>query len=303
MLEKREFTLVVWEQTEEFKKFFEEAEQKRIELVKAWRERYGASPFYVGSVEPNMSKDCEPVFWINDGGPFHTGRFYGQKSKWSAEMALRNALRYGDDCWRTLTELEQLVDGNGPLLESAMRECGFRPHKRNPNQWARISNGQRGFEEREKDQKEWQRKSKEAEEQKWPAVFGEEMERLNRLWILPNEWHGLNNTFGLEVNAKGMIYVRLEVNPFSATRTEQLGWFGAMIRNRGHIIRRQNGFDLDARNIRMGEDKGIHIKATNRHDNSSAECIWPHQIPQSKIYDLADDLISRIRAVAGDAAF
>lgn len=303
MLEQRKFALVVWEQTEEFKQFFEEAERKRIELVKAWRERYGASPFYIGSVEPNMSKDGEPVFWINDGGPFHTGRFYGKKRKWSWEEALRNALQYGDGNWCTLIELEQLIEGSGPLLERAMRQCGFRPHKRNPNQWARISNGQRGFEAREKDQKEWQRKSKEAEEQKWPAVFGEELERLNRLWVLPNEWYGLNHTFSLEVNTKGMIYVCLEVNPFSATRSEQLGWLGAMLRERGHIIRRQNGFDLDARNIMLGGEKGIHIKATNRHDNSSAECVWPHQVHQPKIYDLADDLVAKVLAVAGDAAF
>lgn len=303
MSEQRKFALIVWEQTEEFRQILEKAEQKRIDLVRIWREKHGANPFYVGSIEPNMSEDGEPVFWINDGGPFHTCRFYGQKNKWSAEMAFRNALRYGNSGWCSLADLEQLIEGNGPLLERAMQKRGFRPHKRNSGKWTRIPNGRRGREERENDQKEWQRRSKEGEKKKWPDVFMEELERLNHLWVLPNEWHGSNQTYAIEVNRKGIIYYCLEVNPFSATRTEQLSWFGERLRNRGHIIRRQNEFDINAKNIRINGKKGIHIKATNRHDNSSVECVWPHHIHQSKIYDLADDLVSRVLAVAGDAAF
>lgn len=294
MSEERKFALVVLEQTEEFKKFLDEAEQKRKELVRSWKEKYGGDS-YVGSVEPNMSEDGEPIFWINDFGGFHTGRFYGQKRRWPAEEAFRNALKYGDGGWCTLTELELLIAGKGPLLERAMRDCGFRLHKRNPNQWVRITSREEKREIKEY-QKNWEKRHKEEELKRWPAVSEEELERLSQLWVLPNEWVGLNRTYSIQVNKKGLIYVRLEVNPFSATRAEQLGWFGEMLRNRGHIARQQNGFYIEARNITLGKEKGVYIKAI-RPDNSFIECVWPHQIPQPKIYDLADDLISRVNGV------
>lgn len=294
MSEERKFALIVWEQTEEFKKFLDEAEQKRRELVRAWKEKYGGDS-YVGSVEPNMSEDGEPIFWINEFGGFHTGRFYGQKRRWLAEEALRNALKYGDGGWCTLTELEQLIGGKGHLLERAMRDCGFRLHKRNPNLWVRIDESQEK-KEREQNQEERKRRYKEEEEKRWPTVSGEELDRLNQLRVLPNESAGLNRTYSIQVSKKGLIYVHLEVNPFSATRTEQLGWFGEMFRNRGHIARQQNGFYIDAKNIKLRQEKGIYIKAI-RPDSSCAECVWPHQTPQPKIYDLADDLASRVNGV------
>ena len=61
--EERKFSLVIWEQTEEFKQKTEEAEQKRRELVKIWKNKYG-SDFYVGLVETAMDEDREPIFWI-----------------------------------------------------------------------------------------------------------------------------------------------------------------------------------------------------------------------------------------------
>jgi len=294
MPEKRKFALIVWEQTEEFKKFLDEAEQKRKKLVRVWEEKYGGDS-YVGPVEPNMSEEGEPVFWINDLGSFHTGRFYEKKRKWSAQEALRNSLKYGNCGWWTLSDLEQLIEGRGPLLESAMRDCGFRPHKRNPNRWVRIDEGQ---EKKEwgKNKEELKKKYKEEEEKGWSTVFGEELERLNQMWVLANEWAGLNKTYSIEVNKKGLIYVCLEVSPFSARRTEDLGWFGEMLRNRGHIARQQNGFYIEAKNIKLGQEKGIYIKAI-RPDNSYIECVWPHHTPQPKIYDLADDLVLRVNRV------
>jgi len=291
MSKERRFPLIIWEQTEEFKKLLDEAEQKRKELVRKWKEKYGGDA-YVGPVELNMSEDGEPIFWINNFGSFHTGRFYGKKRKWSAEEALQNALKYGDTSWCTLTELKLLIVGKGPLLKRAMRDCGFRPSKRNPNRWVRITPSEEK-KEREEYQKNWEKEYKEEELRRWPPVFGKELEKLNQLWVLPNEWAGLNRTYRIQVNKKGLIYVYLEVNPFSATRTEDLDWFGRMLRNRGHIAKQQNGFYIEARNITLGKEKGVYIKAM-MPDNSFIECVWPHQIPQPKIYDLAEDLVSRV---------
>ena len=213
---------------------------------------------------------------------------YRQKRNWSAKEALENALKYGDGGWCTLDNLEQLIEGKGSLLEMAMHDCGFRPHKKIFGKWVRITpKYENEISERVKDS------YKKREEERWTSINGIELERLNQLWVLPNGWAGLNRTYRIQVNNEGLIYVYLELNPFSATRTEQLGWFGEMLRNRGHIAKQQNGFYIDAKNVKLGEQKGVYIKSI-RSDESYAECVWPIQTPQEKIYDLADDLISRV---------
>lgn len=278
MSEEKEFPLIVWEHTENFKKLYNEAEQRRGELVKEWRDKYNCDS-YVSEIETNRDINGEFVFWINKGG-FHTGRHYSKQRKWSAQDALENSLKYGETGWCTLSMLEDLLKGKGTLLKMAMKDCGFRPHKKILNKWVRIQ------------PKEEYRTNK-WEEEKWPSPSNEELQRLNELLVVPNEWAGHGNTYGLSVNKKGMIYVQLIVNPFAATRTEDFAWFAKQLSNRGHIAKNQNGFYIDAKNMKLGDQNGVYVRAV-KPDESYIECVWPTQIPTQKIYDLANDLTSRV---------
>ena len=285
MSKERKFALIVWEQTEEFKREIQEAEKRFVNIRKKLFAR-GFECTYLGSLR--MNKDCEPEIWLNDNRNIY-------KDNWTLEEAIAEALEHGDTGWWTLDELEQFVEGKGPIFEEAMWNLGFRRHKKNPNKWARRNPRDRynPNEYGDPHSRRWEQKHK----IEYLEPTKGELERLNQLLVLPNEDAGLNKTYWIQVNKRGLIYVELQVNPFSAKRTEDLGWFDEMLRNRGHIAKQQNGFYIEARNITLGKEKGVYIKAI-RPDNSFIECVWPHQIPQPKIYDLADDLVSRVRALA-----
>jgi hypothetical protein len=279
-----ELGLIVWEQTEAYVNFLREAEEKRQELIRRWRGKYGATSS-VGRLEPKMGEDCEAVIWIHDVG---SHRFYNTMKRWSAGEALENALRYATYGYSTLSDLEQLIEGRGPLLEKSMEACGFRPHRRYPGKWARQTSA-----DKDASFKEWQKKQREAEKKRWAVVSQAEQERLSQLWVALNVPVQLNQTYAITVNKQGLIYIRLEVNPFSASEIQQLSWFGAMLENRGHIAKEQDGFLIEARNIKLGKEKGIHIKAV-RPDGSFVECVWPHFVGQDSLQTLTADLAMRM---------
>ncbi len=281
MTQERKFPLIIWEHTEEFKKEYEEAKKRLAELYSKWR-NYKVEPEHV---DLQFDNNGNPEFWINNG-PFTDVRPPYGKRNLSVKEALTLSLEKGSGGWWNSDDLERLIRGEGPILEDTMWHYGFRKHKKYSDRWVR----------KKKDDEDprhiiWNKKHG----REYIGIYGEELEKLNQLWILPNEFAGLNRTYSLEVGSRGMIYVALEVNPFSATRTEDLGWFGAMLRNKGHIARQQSGFYIDARNVKLGEQKGLHVKAI-RSGQSHLECIWPTQLPQPKIYDLADEFVSKVNS-------
>ena len=178
-----------------------------------------------------------------------------------------------------MDELEQFANGEGPVFARAMCVLGYRKHKKDPTRWAR---------KRKDDERPQFNGQKQIEE-----ITGEELERLNQLWALPNESAGMSKTYDIQVGKRGLIYVALWANPFVGTTAETMWMLGEQTRNRGHIAKQQDGFYIDAKNVKLGEQKGIYIKSI-RPDESYAECVWPTQTPQEKIYDLADDLVSRV---------
>lgn len=274
MPEERKFPLIVWEHTDEFKKEYEEA-SKRFESIRERLFSRGFGCTFLGDLR--MDGDGYPEVWLNDNHNIY-------RNKWSLEEAMQEALKHGDTGWWNLDELEQFIDCKGFIFEEAMYELGFRRHKTKPEKWARKEKNDQNPHTRR-----WDIKYKIEHYETSP----DELERLNKLWVIPNQSAGLNRTYSIEVGKRGMIYVFLEVNPFSATRCEDLGRFGEMLRNRGHIARNQNGFYIDAKNVKLGEEEGIYLKAIRQNQNY-VECIWPTQTPNQKIYDLADDLVSRL---------
>lgn len=301
MSEERKFPLIFWEETEEFKKLLIEAEEEKEKLVKRWRQEWDGNSYVSPIWESKMAEDGKLAFWINDYGPYNTGRWDKIIRKWPPEEAIKNALRYGCSGLWTVTDLEQLITaGKGPLLVEAMKNCGFRPHKYIHNRWVRITKKELKKErlmkqkEQIKNQNEWKRKYEEEERRKWPPVFGKELTRLKQLWIFLNEDDGLNRTFSIQVNDNNLIFIYLKIHPFSLLgKAEGLIRLDEMLRDKGHIARKQNSFFIEPKNITLENEKCVYIKAII-DNNSYVECVWPHLITRKKIYDLAKDLISRV---------
>lgn len=287
LTEERKFPLIVWEHTEESKREYEEAKKRFDDL----RKKLYDSGFRCGALcTLRFDFDGYPEVWLNEWRNYYTGySSMDYRMPPNPEEAIKAAKMTGDTGWWNFEAFEQLLEGKGPMFERAMFEMGYRRHKNNPQKWVKFSSKAERDEIYEKKRQEWQK----TREDIWVPINDGAYE-----WVLPNEWAGLDKTYSLEVRKRGLIFVRLEFNPFYGGPTEGLGhYYGPRMSNRGHIARRQEGFYIDARNVRLGKEKGIHIKAV-RPDETYAECIWPSQTPQQKIYDLADDLVSRVNSIS-----
>ncbi len=270
MSKEGKFPLAIWEGTEEFKQEYGQASQRFQEIG----ERLYARKFrctFLGDLR--IDGDGYPEVWLNDNMP------------WSAHEqckkpgdAISYVLQHGSCGWWSLDELEKFAQGGGPIFEEAMWKLGYRKNKVDSTKWAKKG---------KKDKMEQNGEHKQIEE-----IVGEELSRLNRLWVLPNESAGMGRTYNIQVGKRGLIYVALLANPFVGTTYETLWMFGAQASDRGHIAKQQDGFSIDSKNVRLGKKEGVYIKAV-RPDNRSVECIWPIQTPKEKIYDLAENLVSR----------
>jgi hypothetical protein len=287
MSDEDRFSLIFWQETEQYKKEYGEAKEGLSELRREWRDKYGGDS-YTGSLR--FDSNGIPEFWINDFGGFHTGRFYGQRRNWSAKEALANSLKYGDSGWWYLYDLKDLIEGKGQLLEEAMFDCGFRRNKRDPEKWARV-----GKDDEDPYKTRWKMKF----EKEHRELTGEELENLKDNIVSDNKSEGYGKTIDMQVGDRGMIYAKLRVNPFGGTRAETMPAFLAKITySNGLIAKQQNGFQIEAENVRIGEDEHIYVKAV-RPDNTYEQAVWPKVTPTLGFYKVADDLVSRVETGEG----
>ena len=209
-----------------------------------------------------------------------------REKEWSWKEALEHALKHGRSGYWTHDNLEQLIEGRGPILELAMWDGGFRPHKRISGRWVI----------RTPKYEEDLRKERGKEES---SIESEELTKLlDTPWAFPNKLGGIDHTYKIQVDNMGQIYIYLFSDPPFAysIRGQQLDKFAEVLSNRGHINKKQNGFYIHAKNVKLGEEKGVHIKAV-KPDETYTECIWPHLTPNENIYNLADDLVSRVNRI------
>lgn len=263
------FPLVLWENTEEYKKEKENASQRLEEL----KNKIHAGP-YVGSLR--FDENCVPEIWMND---LRLGCARGCAN---SSLAQEYALRYGNSGWWSLDELEQFTKGKGPIFEDAMWELGYRRHKSDPTKWAKKSS---------KDERDIPIPQKQIR-----TVLNDEYNRLNKLWSFKNESAGMGETYCLDAGKSGLIYIELWVNPFAGNTAETIGILGEQMRQRAHIAKKQEGFEICAENVKLGKEKGIYINAVNE-SGSKKEVIWPTRIPNTKLVKLAADLVSRVNNV------
>jgi len=274
------FPLIVWEHTKEAEKSLQEA----VEYYKKIRDKLTARGFqctFMGNLRHD--KNCEHEIWINSCMPLNVNRLVKK-----SEDALQYSLKYGISGWYTLTELDAFLRGMGIIMSDAMWELGYRKSMAGKALWTRKT-------PKEKKQSNpmhtirWNDRNK-------PEFFRpdkEERARLENMFIPENQNSGLNKTYTLSVCKVGMIYSELNVNPFSASRTEDIGKLSDMLENRGHIAKKQEGFYLESRNVRLKGEEKIYIKAV-KPDKTLTEIIWPTLMPAGKIYDLADELVHKV---------
>ncbi|MDD2696688.1 MAG: hypothetical protein PHE52_00820 [Candidatus Pacebacteria bacterium] len=281
MSESKRFALIIWEATEEFKKEYEAAEKRFGDIYRRLDQR-GFDCTYLGSLRFNLNG--YPEVWLNDNMPLMVDRWCK-----NAKDALGYALKHGESRWWNLDILEQFVAGKGPMVVAAMWELGYRKSKLDHNKWARVTAADKEKKERPTDAL-WD----EEHAMNYLQLSSTDEERLKPLIVLPNDNSaGLNKTFIIGVGTRGFIYAYLSVNPFFAVRTEQLDEFGAMLAARGHIAKDQVKFTIEARNVKLGDQDMVYLKAM-KPEGGFTECVWPTVTPAEKIYDLAADLVSRV---------
>jgi len=276
--------LTVWEHTPEFQKELDSAINKFSDISDRLYQR-GFTSTYLGNLRLDMNGN--PEAWLNENRPYF-------RSKLSVEDAKKFAVKYGDTGWWNLDELEEFIYGKGPMFENAMWDMGFRIHKTNPNKWTRRNSKDKynSNEFGDSHKKMWHEKH----DKIYLDLSDEQLVFLNNLWVLPNEFAGVSKTYNIRVDKRGMIYVELQVNPFAGISAETLHVLSEQIINRGHIAKQQEGFHIDAWNVKFTDGDGVYIKAISS-DKNYAECIWPSQIPIENIYGLADDLVVRVNKI------
>lgn len=277
--------LLIWEGSDDFKERLETARERYREIYNKL-EKTDFRCTFMGDLRFDLN--AEPEIWLNDNQPLCAERYCK-----TPDDAKSMALRHGICGWWRLDDLDRFVDGEGPLFEEAMWDLEYRRAKRDPTQWARKRKND-GVEDPIKVY--WEERHR---KQFMELANGDE-KRLNQLWVMRNESAGISKTYDIQVGKTGMIYVALWANPFEGSTTETLWMLGEQIRNRGHIAKQQDGFYMDAKNVRLGEQEGIYIRAT-RPDESYVESVWPSQIPSSKIYGLLDDLSDKVSPLEVEA--
>ena len=273
--------LLIWEGSDDFKEQLETGRERFREIYKRLEQNDFRCTF-LGDLRFDLN--AEPEVWLNDNKPLCAERYCK-----TPEDAKNMALRHGRCGWWRLDDLDKFVDSEGPLFEEAMWDLGYRRAKRDSTQWARKRKDD-GVEEPRKAY--WE----ERHGKQFMELKGGDEEKLSQLRVMPNESAGISKTYDIQAGKTGMIYVALWANPFVGSTTETLWRLGEQIRNRGHIAKQQEGFYMDAKNVRLDEQEGIYIRAT-RNDETYVESIWPSQIPSSKIYELLDDLPRRVASL------
>jgi hypothetical protein len=284
----RQFPLVIWQKTDEFKQEYEQA-SKRFKAISEKLYRSGFKATYLGDLQFNT--DGNPIVWLNPCRRSATG--YSSRNYLmppTAEEAIRTAKITGDVGWWTLEDLEQLLEGRGPIFDMAMFDMGYRRNKTNATLWAKFGSTK----EYEQAGKERTQAFVKAEESLWIPMQGADFERLNKLWLMPNKWNGLDRTYSLKVGKRGFIHIQLDYNPFAGSSAETLHVLGERHAQRGHIAKQQERFQIEAQNIKLGKEKGIHVKAT-KADQSCVEYVLPMHLPDEKLYDLVDELVSKTK--------
>ncbi len=274
------FPLILWDETEEYKTEYQAACERFKTLYQKLLDR-GFRCTFLGDLKYDQNGDVQ--VWLNSNPSLY-------RSDWTAQIAQEKALIHGDTGWWSLDELADFVDGHGLMFECAMWDFGWRRNKLDQTKWTKLS-------AKEKD-KTCPAKIT-AREEKNKHLFLMMIGRIpqwRKLMVLPNSSAGMNRTYNIRVTTKGMIFIYLWYNSFTASSTEQMGILSVMANKRALIAANQNDFVVKAFNAKLDEQDVIYIKFM-RNDKCILEFIWPSQISACHINQLFDDLACKVESI------
>jgi hypothetical protein len=267
------FPLKLWEQTPEYYQQKEEAEARFKELNQKTRDRHISGHFedvkFTVNGIPTVWRNSSPPYWIRPN---------------SAEYALKLAKEYGATNYFTAEEIEEYIDGEGVMVEMAMDNLGYRKHKRDETKWARKVKKD-GDEPTPLRKGHWQK----LHGIEYDTPKAPERRRLIGLRVSSNTPTKLGETYSSRVGTNGMIYSRLEYNPFGSL--SQLAY--ERVQN-AHIAPDQDKYKIRAKNIKLNTNNdydspdGIHILALNE-EKLLVEAVWPVTTTGRAIIEMAVD--------------
>ena len=292
MAEGYSFPLKLWEETQDFKQKKKEAEDRFKELhAKAY-------PLPIGgfSTDVEFTANGIPVVYRNCAPPLGKKPYY-------PEDALELAKEYGEIGSFTAEEIEDYIKGEGVLVDMAMEGLGFRRHKKDETKWARMT-------ARERRDFQYGQLTPMMADRNYrlygsPVVASDryERERLMDLRVgenVPTE-HG--TTYSLETGSSGMIYMRMDFNPF-AYNNVLMSRVANQRQQKAHINQDQEKFVIEACNVKIDtksvyEPDGVYLRGLVGN-NLVHEAVWPVSVPGRELFDFAVDF--RDQAISQSAS-
>ena len=284
MVVENKFPLTLWEQTDEYKTELATAQERFKQLATQLRNKNKQSP----SLDVTFADNCIPAVWINGHQPL--------SNRWNADEAFNSAKRHGTFGYFRVDDLEDFLEDEGFVVEEAMDSLGFRRHRKDPSRWAK---------------KQKQDKIETPYHRKWGILFGKEYEtpdreertRLTELLTVKNVNTQLGKTFSISVGRSGLIFVALDANPFAGHSAQTLGELSAQLAQKAHISKNQEGFDIQARNIKLCHRpetgcnyNAVHIVAT-RSDKTIGEVVWPAIVSLETLLNITTSFRDKLTSV------
>lgn len=282
MAVENKFPLILWEQTDEYQAEMAASQERFEQLATKLSDKHKQVP----SPDVTFTDNCIPVVWMNGHQPL--------SNRWNAEEALDSAKRHGTFGYFRVDDLEDFLKGEGFVVEEAMDSLGFRRHRKDPSKWAK---------KQKRDQVE------PPYHRKWDILFGKEYEtpdreersRLTRLLVAENVNTQLGKTFSISVGRSGLMFIALDANPFAGHSAETLWQLGAQLAQRAHINRNQEGFDIQAKNVKLLHPKlechdAVHILAI-RPDRTPEEVVWPATVNLNTLLNITTSFRDKLMSV------
>lgn len=271
------FPLTLWEQTEDYSQQLAAAQARFSSLDGR------ANSAYLPEV--TFTSNCIPVIYRSDQTPHYERRRY------SPTEALKSAKRHGTIGYFNVEDLQEFQKGEGIIIDMEMDELGFRRHKKDPSRWVKKQTDEE--DQHEARDKHWQ----ELNGTSYDIPDQEERGRLHDLVVAPNIGTKFGATYSVSTGITGLIFIALDVNPFTLI----VGDLTRQLAQRAHINREQDGFTIEARNVRLFNSSAdthdsVHVKAI-KSDQSVEEVVWPSVTDSRGVVDLAVDLRRRATGI------
>lgn len=282
MLSQKEFPLILWEETKEAQSELEKAE-KRLRSLEKRLTSIGFCYQFLG--ELRFDRHGRSEVWLYD----RRRSTFDYETPKTVDEALEIARKFGDTGWWNLDDIEQLIEGKGHIIDAAMWDMGYKKSKKDSSKWIKIKSGERKENPLAKIYLEKHGLDTLVQSKSGPK-------NLTQVSLTPqNIERNLTFTqYSIMVGDRGMVCVRLYVDPKKYKNPEERICTDINLRNQGIISPQQKGFIIEACNLDELVEEGIYLKAI-KPNGKFRSAIWPPVADEKTIYKLASSLKRRIK--------